>query len=149
MVSLIQTAEAMPFFLLALLAGALADIVDRRRLVLFSRHCRACDWTRYWRSGGGRRDVSLKRRFVPRGDARAVSLGTAATAELRTAEGFMGAMRAGIRYFRHAQHLQTVLVGTAREDCRKMTVILRNRDYKQRQVNITVPGPIIASRPWC
>lgn len=37
MVSLIQTAEAMPFFLLALPAGALADIVDRRRLVLFSQ----------------------------------------------------------------------------------------------------------------
>lgn len=37
MVSLIQTAEAVPFFLLALPAGALADILDRRRLVLFSQ----------------------------------------------------------------------------------------------------------------
>jgi len=34
MVSLIQTATSLPFFLLALPAGALADIVDRRRLLL-------------------------------------------------------------------------------------------------------------------
>jgi MFS family permease len=37
MVSLIQTAEALPVFLLALAAGALADIVDRRRLLIFSQ----------------------------------------------------------------------------------------------------------------
>ena len=37
MVSLIQTAEALPVFLLALAAGALADVVDRRRLLIFSQ----------------------------------------------------------------------------------------------------------------
>ena len=34
MVSLMQTATTLPFFLLALPAGALADIVDRRRLLI-------------------------------------------------------------------------------------------------------------------
>ena len=34
MVSLMQTASSLPFFLLALPAGALADIVDRRRLLI-------------------------------------------------------------------------------------------------------------------
>ncbi len=37
MVSLIQTASSAPIFLLALAAGALADIVDRRRLLIFSQ----------------------------------------------------------------------------------------------------------------
>ncbi len=37
MVALIQTASSLPIFLLALPAGALADIVDRRRLLLFSQ----------------------------------------------------------------------------------------------------------------
>lgn len=37
MVALMQTAENSPTFLLALPAGALADIVDRRRLLLFSQ----------------------------------------------------------------------------------------------------------------
>ena len=36
-VSLIQTATSMPIFLLALPAGALADVIDRRRLLLFSQ----------------------------------------------------------------------------------------------------------------
>ena len=36
-VSLIQTATSLPIFLLALPAGALADVVDRRRLLLFSQ----------------------------------------------------------------------------------------------------------------
>src|SRR5208337_3717516 len=36
-VSLIQTAGALPVFLLSLVAGALADIVDRRRLLIFSQ----------------------------------------------------------------------------------------------------------------
>ena len=35
-VALIQTASALPFFLLALPAGAIGDIVDRRRLILFT-----------------------------------------------------------------------------------------------------------------
>jgi len=35
-VALIQTASALPFFILAFPAGALGDIVDRRRLILFS-----------------------------------------------------------------------------------------------------------------
>src|SRR5437016_12997580 len=34
LVSLLQTADSLPIFLLALPAGALADIVDRRRLLL-------------------------------------------------------------------------------------------------------------------
>lgn len=34
MVALMQTATSLPFFLLALPAGALADVVDRRRLLL-------------------------------------------------------------------------------------------------------------------
>jgi MFS family permease len=37
MVALIQTAGALPVFLLSLAAGALADIVDRRRLLIFSQ----------------------------------------------------------------------------------------------------------------
>ncbi len=37
MVALIQTAGAAPVFLLSLAAGALADIVDRRRLLIFSQ----------------------------------------------------------------------------------------------------------------
>jgi MFS family permease len=35
-VALIQTASALPFFVLALPAGAIGDIVDRRRLILFT-----------------------------------------------------------------------------------------------------------------
>src|ERR1700689_4069462 len=37
MVALIQTASSLPILLLALPAGALADIVDRRRLLLLSQ----------------------------------------------------------------------------------------------------------------
>jgi MFS family permease len=37
MVALMQTAETAPTFMLALPAGALADIIDRRRLLLFSQ----------------------------------------------------------------------------------------------------------------
>jgi len=37
MVSLMQTATSLPFFLLALPAGALADIVDRRRLLIVTQ----------------------------------------------------------------------------------------------------------------
>jgi len=37
MVAIVQTATMLPFFLLALPAGALADILDRRRLLLFSQ----------------------------------------------------------------------------------------------------------------
>src|SRR6185295_4243888 len=36
-VSLLLTAESLPFILLGLPAGALADIVDRRRLLLFTQ----------------------------------------------------------------------------------------------------------------
>src|SRR2546425_4021671 len=35
-VALTQTASALPFFLFALPAGAVGDIVDRRRLILFT-----------------------------------------------------------------------------------------------------------------
>src|SRR5512133_4351896 len=37
MVALIQTATSLPMFLLALPAGALADVVNRRRLLLFTQ----------------------------------------------------------------------------------------------------------------
>jgi MFS family permease len=37
MVALMPTATSLPFFLIALPAGALADIVDRRRLLLVSQ----------------------------------------------------------------------------------------------------------------
>src|ERR1700693_6256350 len=37
MVSLIQTASSLPIFFLALPAGALADIIDRRKLLIFSQ----------------------------------------------------------------------------------------------------------------
>ncbi len=37
MVALIQTASSLPIFFLALPAGALADIIDRRRLLIFSQ----------------------------------------------------------------------------------------------------------------
>src|SRR5690349_19460538 len=42
MVALVQTATSAPLFLLALPAGALADVVDRRRLLL---------WTQLWMLG--------------------------------------------------------------------------------------------------
>src|SRR5467141_2087604 len=35
-VALTQTASALPFFLLALPAGAIGDIVDRRKIILFT-----------------------------------------------------------------------------------------------------------------
>jgi MFS family permease len=38
-IALIQTASALPFFLLALPAGSIGDIVDRRKLIL---------WTELW-----------------------------------------------------------------------------------------------------
>ncbi len=37
MVSLVQAAAAIPVFLVVLPAGALADMVDRRRLLLFTQ----------------------------------------------------------------------------------------------------------------
>src|SRR5437870_13442180 len=37
MVALVQAATTLPVFLLALLAGALADVVDRRRLLLITQ----------------------------------------------------------------------------------------------------------------
>jgi MFS family permease len=37
MVALVQTATSLPIFLLALPAGALADVIDRRRLILFTQ----------------------------------------------------------------------------------------------------------------
>jgi MFS family permease len=37
LVALLQTAESLPIFLLALPAGALADVVDRRKLLLFTQ----------------------------------------------------------------------------------------------------------------
>jgi MFS family permease len=37
LVSLMQTASSLPFFLLALPSGALADVVDRRRLLIFTQ----------------------------------------------------------------------------------------------------------------
>src|SRR5512142_3073175 len=37
MVALVQTATTLPVFLLGLPAGALADVVDRRRLLLFTQ----------------------------------------------------------------------------------------------------------------
>src|SRR5438132_14293157 len=37
LVALLQTAESLPIFLLALPAGALADVVDRRRLLLLTQ----------------------------------------------------------------------------------------------------------------
>ena len=37
LVSLMQTMSSLPLFLLALPAGALADLVDRRRLILFAQ----------------------------------------------------------------------------------------------------------------
>jgi predicted MFS family arabinose efflux permease/quinol monooxygenase YgiN len=42
MVSLMQTATSLPFFLLALPAGALADIVDRRRLLIVTQVWMLC-----------------------------------------------------------------------------------------------------------
>jgi len=37
MVALIQTAASLPMFLLSLPAGALADVIDRRKLLLFTQ----------------------------------------------------------------------------------------------------------------
>src|SRR4051794_24176866 len=41
-VALPQTASALPFFLLALPAGAIGDIVDRRRLILYTEAWMLC-----------------------------------------------------------------------------------------------------------
>jgi MFS family permease len=41
-VALIQTASALPFFIFALPAGVIGDIVDRRKLILFSETWMAC-----------------------------------------------------------------------------------------------------------
>jgi MFS family permease len=41
-VALVQSASALPFFLLALPAGAIGDIVDRRKLVLFTETWMVC-----------------------------------------------------------------------------------------------------------
>src|SRR5258708_29400919 len=41
-VALTQTASTLPFFLLALPAGAVGDIVDRRKLILFTEACMVC-----------------------------------------------------------------------------------------------------------
>jgi MFS family permease len=37
MVALVQTATTLPFFLIGLPAGALADVLDRRRMLLFAQ----------------------------------------------------------------------------------------------------------------
>jgi len=183
MVSLIQTAEAVPFFLLALPAGALADILDRRRLVLFSQawmfllalllgvltfsNLMTPTWllilTALLGLGtalNGPVYQAIIPELVPADHlskaialnsagfnlARAIgpgigglvvaAAGAGATFLLNAAsflgvmlvlyrwerpvrqnvapaERFLGAMRAGIRYFRHAEHLQIVLVRAA------------------------------------
>src|ERR1700738_2307889 len=41
-VALTQTASTLPFFLLALPAGSLGDIVDRRRLILYTEAWMVC-----------------------------------------------------------------------------------------------------------
>ena len=43
MVALLQTAEALPIFLLALPSGALADVVDRRKLLLLTHAFESLD----------------------------------------------------------------------------------------------------------
>src|SRR2546423_865594 len=68
MVALVQTATSLPVFFLALPAGALADVVDRRRLLLL---------TQGW---------------------------------MLVMAMILGAIRAGLRYARHAPELQAVLV---------------------------------------
>ena len=45
-VSLLLTAESLPFFALGLPAGALADIVDRRKLLVVSQLARPSPWER-------------------------------------------------------------------------------------------------------
>ena len=45
-VALTQTALALPFFLLALPAGALGDIFDRRKLIVVGRRTRMNSWQR-------------------------------------------------------------------------------------------------------
>src|SRR5207249_2500191 len=89
MVSLMQTATSLPFFLLALPAGALADIVDRRRLLLV---------TQAWMLGVV---LVLARwhREVPRSRL--------------PPEDVPGAMRAGVRYVRHSAPFRAVLARTA------------------------------------
>ena len=57
LVSLVQTASSLPIVLLALPAGALADVVDRRRLLLGAQ---AGDVHR--RGGAGRGDLPRRRR---------------------------------------------------------------------------------------
>jgi MFS family permease len=37
LVALMQAASSLPFFLLALPAGAIADVVDRRKMLLFTQ----------------------------------------------------------------------------------------------------------------
>jgi hypothetical protein len=69
-VALTQTASALPFFVLALPAGAIGDIVDRRRLILYTEF-----WM--WLGGSGRFAVARRRprpwpaRRSPRSDTSA------------------------------------------------------------------------------
>ena len=42
MIALVQTAGALPFFFLSIVAGALADIYDRRKLMLMAQLCMLC-----------------------------------------------------------------------------------------------------------
>ena len=59
MVALVQTASTAPSILFGLIAGALADIVDRRRVILVTQLvlllATACSESRRWRAGPGRR----------------------------------------------------------------------------------------------
>src|SRR5439155_241354 len=94
MVALVQSATSLPVFVVGLPAGAVADIVDRRRLLLV---------TQTWMLAAAALLAVLAvvyrwRRQAPRA--------------LLPAERVIGATRAGLRYARHAPPLAAVLVRT-------------------------------------
>src|SRR3989440_378609 len=92
MVALVQTATSLPVFFLALPAGALADVVDRRRLLLL---------TQGW----------MLLMALMLGAFTLLNLTTPWTLLLLTFSlGVGAAIRAGLRYARHAPELQAVLV---------------------------------------
>src|SRR2546422_695478 len=87
LIALMQTATSFPVVLLGLPSGALADIVDRRQLLMIGLAIMLTGVLIRWRS-------SRQSSALP-------------------SERVIGALRAGLRYLRHAPPLQAVLVRLA------------------------------------
>src|SRR2546427_33651 len=94
MVALVQSATSLPVFVVGLPAGAVADIVDRRRLLLVTQ------------------TGMLAAAALPAVLAVVYRWRRQAPRALLPAERVIGATRAGLRYARHAPPLAAVLVRT-------------------------------------